>query len=289
LSIHSIERNAAMDKIRKAAWAGQFYASDPVQLKSQIKEYLECSAPSKNIAGPLGLIVPHAGYAYSGQTAAAGYVYLQEKNYKTVVIIAPSHAAFFKGISIYDGTSYETPLGTISVDEKIAKLISEQSELLRLSDDGHKSTDDRPEHALEVQLPFLQTVLKDFNIVPIVFHDYSIKNCQTLGQAIASVCAKEDTIVVASSDLYHGYSYKECQRKDNMTLESIQKMDAKEFLNGTHSEMYQACGAGPIASLMKVMKEWGANQIDIIAQTNSADVSGQIGDWTVGYASLVAY
>lgn len=278
-----------MEKLRKAAWAGQFYPSDPTQLKAQIKEFLDLLPGPGPKSKPLGLIVPHAGYIYSGPTAAAGFKLLLGNNYNTIVVLAPSHAAYFEGISIYNGDKYETPLGTISVDKQIAELLCQQAPVFRLSNDGHDNTSARPEHSLEVQLPFLQAVLENFKIVPIIFHDFSFKTCQTLGQALGAVCSEKDTLVVASSDLYHGYSYKECQRMDNQTLLAIQKMDAKNFLKGIHKKTYQACGAGPIAALIETMKVWGKDRIDKIAQTNSADVSGQIGDWTVGYASLVVY
>jgi MEMO1 family protein len=157
-----------------------------------------------------------------------------------------------------------------------------------LSEDGHRSRGDRAEHSLEVQLPFLQKTLdRDFKLVAIVFHDYSFKNCRLLGETISNNVEDKKVLIVASSDLYHGYSYAQCRESDDRTLASIESMDAEEFCRGVNSHSYQACGGGPIAALLVAAKKLGAVQAKVIARTCSADVTGVKTGWVVGYASVL--
>jgi len=276
-----------MEKIRKAKWAGQFYTSDPVELRSQIEQFLVLAQPKEIDRNIFGIIAPHAGYVYSGPTAACGYAYL-DKKYDNVFVIAPSHAEFFQGVSVYNGDVYETPLGKLDVNKQLAKKIA-RAENINLADHGHANKGGRDEHSLEVQLPFLQVVLGEFKVVPIVFHEYTIENCEGLAKVIANCCQPNNTLVVASTDLYHGYSYEECARMDDLTIDVIKNGDAKEFLEGNKTGTYQACGAGPVAVLMALQKIWDNSTLELVARTNSSDITGIKGDWTVGYASFVAY
>ena len=274
-------------RIRHPAWAGQFYPRDPEVLRAQIVEYLN-RAPAVEIQGEiLGLVSPHAGYEYSGQTAAAGYKLLEGRDIRTVIVLAPSHAAPIRGVSLFNGDYYETPLGRLPVATELARELAAEAENVHLSGAGHESGGMQPEHSLEVQLPFLQAVLgNDFELLPMVFHDYSWANCRELGEGIARVIEPKKTLIVASSDLYHGYSYEECQRTDARTIEAILAFNPEKFCEGANAQIYQACGAGPIAAMQVATKKWGADHVQLIAQTNSADVTGLTGGWTVGYASL---
>ncbi len=275
-------------KIRRAAWAGQFYPGNPENLKRMIDQYLD-SAPMLDVGGRIiGLVSPHAGYQYSGATAAAGYKQLMDVDFTHVIVIAPSHAELFPGVSIYDGDYYETPLGLIPVDKKLAADIASHGDMLRLSELGHRTSTDRAEHSLEVQLPFLQRVAaNDFKLVPMVFHDYSVAICRQLANAIVESIGDKKVVIVASSDLYHGYSYDECLETDRRTVQGITSMDGEEFCLYANKGIYQACGAGPIAVLLMVGESLGADRAIVVDQTNSADVTGAIGGWTVGYASVL--
>ncbi len=276
-------------KVRKAAWSGQFYPAPSAVLESMIQGFLDKVTVQDNNNKPIGIIAPHAGYAYSGQTAAAAFAYIQEQEYETVVVIAPSHAELIDGVSVFDGDSYSTPLGSIPVNVELAKEICQHGNRLNYTSIGHSKYTKRPEHALEVQLPFLQYLLKDtFSIVPIVFHDYEWQLCSDLGMAIAeSIADVHKTLLVASTDLYHGYSYDECKRVDDMTVHAIQDFDPQVFMQGIHDDIYQACGAGPVAAVQVAAKAMGANKVRIIDQTTSADQTGIRGDWTVGYVSAL--
>jgi AmmeMemoRadiSam system protein B len=275
-------------KIRQDMWAGQFYPASPGTLDEMMSNFLD-SVPVISFDGGLivGLIVPHAGYSYSGQTAAFAYKQIENRTFDKIVILAPSHVDAFKGVSVYDGDRYQTVLGQIPVDVETARALTNRSADIFLSDHGHRTSTGRSEHSLEVQLPFLQKVLSnEFKLVPIVFHDYRHSNCQMLGESLADVLDPNRSLVIASSDLYHGYSYEECQNTDRRTLTSLQAFDPVEFIDGTTSMSYQACGAGPIAALLYYGAKIGAGEVKLLSQTNSADVTGQRGGWTVGYASL---
>lgn len=278
----------AEQKIREAAWAGQFYPANPQTLQKMIGRFLD-EAPLVEYKGEIvGLIVPHAGYEYSGRTAASAYKQICGHGYKTVVIIAPSHGDMFAGASIYDGDYYETPLGKVAVDKEMSAAIARFSPQMRLSDRGHHELEGRAEHSLEVHLPFLQIVLEpEFKLVAIVLHDYSLTNCRILADAIAAASKDQSVLMIASSDLYHGYFYEQCVEIDNRTLTCIESLDPEVFLLGTYEDLYQACGAGPIAAMIMAAQQSGVDEVKLIAKTNSADVTGQKGGWTVGYASLL--
>lgn len=276
-----------MSSVREPKWAGQFYPANSEALRSKIESFLQNS--TKTYAGEkiYGVIVPHAGYDYSGRIAAMAFNLLKERTVETAVILAPSHSQMISGASLYSGDFYQTPLGSIAVNKELGDRLVEASSAIVYSQKGHNNGL-RPEHSLEVQLPFLQSVLKnEFRILPLVVQDYSQENCREIGRAISKTIDPNTTIMVASSDLYHGYAYKECKRRDQATLNSIQSFDPDEFINGANQEIYQACGAGPIAILLYAARELGANDIELLEQSNSSDITGMRGDWTVGYASLV--
>ena len=273
------------DKIRRPAVAGQFYSGDPEVLKREVVKLLE-HADDADVKGQItALICPHAGYPYSGRIAASAYKQIQGQDIDTVVVTAPSHRDVFQGASIYNGGAYQTPLGTIPVDVELACAMAQQDpDIFRLGDDGHKD-----EHSLEVQLPFLQETLKNFRIVPIVLCELSLDLVKRLADAVASAIKGRKLLIVASSDLYHGYSYKECLRSDSKTLSKIEEFDPEGFFEGIQKEDYQACGAGPITTALLTSRKIGADKAQIIARTNSNDVTGQRFGYVVGYGASVIY
>jgi MEMO1 family protein len=275
-------------KIRHAAWEDQFYPGNKTALSRMIDEYLAGApdlGPGKDI---IGFAVPHAGYVYSGPTAAAAYRQVSGRAYNTVIVIAPSHAERISGISVYDGDYYETVFGQVAIDKELAVRLTQKDKTIYLSEDGHRTSGDRAEHALEVQLPFLQkTLAHGWQLVPMVFHDYSYENCRLLGEAIAECVQDKNVLIVASSDLYHGYSYSECLETDDRTLKSVESMDVEEFCRGVDNQSYQACGAGPIAALLVAGSRLGASRAKVIARTTSGDVTGVKHGWIVGYASVM--
>ena len=273
--------------VRYAAWSGQFYPASAELLNQEILSFLDM-APTEELKGRIvGIISPHAGYTYSGRTAAAAYKHIRGAFYKTVVVFAPSHSALIHGISAYDGDFYESPLGRIPVDKVRLRRLVDVEDIIHFGNEGHDPNADRAEHSLEVQLPMLQTVIDNFELVPLVFHDYSWENCRKLGEAVAAVFDPKETLIVASTDLYHGRSQQECEASDKATLNGIENDDALDFCFGAASEKYMACGAGPVAALKVVGEKWNLHAPRVIAQTNSAKITGAASGYVVGYAAAI--
>ncbi len=264
-----------LKKLRKPAVAGAFYPGDQKDLEKMVDGYLDKAGPPavKNLRG---LISPHAGYPYSGPVAAFGYKLLEGHDFRTVVILAPSHRVAFRGASIPDADGYETPLGKIPISPKAAKLA--KIEPFVLSPASGRGSPHGQEHSLEVQLPFLQRTLKNFSIVPIVFGRV---DPEQVAKALEKII-DERTLIVASSDLTHYLPYDEANRLDKQCCEAIcsGKPDQIEERN--------ACGRGPILALMAIAKDkgWKARLLDY---RNSGDTSGNKRGGVVGYASIAFY
>jgi AmmeMemoRadiSam system protein B len=268
--------------LRQAAVAGTFYPDSPVLLRQMVEELLENANPPKPKGKILGLACPHAGYQYSGFVAAHGYKLLRGLRYEVVVVMAPSHQEHFVGASIFPGRAYETPLGSMESDRELAHALAHASEFANLSWYGHRS-----EHSLEVQLPFLQVVLPGVPIVPIVIGEYDEEFCSGFGKALARCLAGRRALLVASTDLYHGYSYDDCIVTDEATLSRVLDWDIAGLCRGLELGQYQACGGGPLVTAMVALRQLGANRAQVVARSNSADVVGERGGWTVGYAAIV--
>ncbi|OQX85207.1 hypothetical protein B6D60_08255 [candidate division KSB1 bacterium 4484_87] len=278
------KKNMELQNIRKAVVAGTWYPGDPDQLRSEVSYFLE-NAKLSDIDGEIvALISPHAGYAYSGFTAAHSYKQVQGNKYDAVIVLAPSHHEAFHGASVFNLDGYETPLGVVPVNKEIANAIIDYDESFRFTWEGH-----RKEHSLEIQLPFLQTVISDLKIVPIVLWDYSWENCKKLADAITNAVKGKHVLIVASSDLYHGYSYEDCVATDNKTLQQIIELEPEKLLRGFNSEKLMACGAGGIVVAEIVAKNLGADAAKIIFQTNSNDVMHSKGGYVVGYGAVAIY
>jgi AmmeMemoRadiSam system protein B len=274
-----------MDKlnVRPPAVAGMFYPHDNKTLMRQATELLERAKPPK-IKGELkALISPHAGYEYSGLTAAHGYKLLENKDYDVVVIISPSHQEYFKGVSAYPGVAYRTPLGDVSIDLELQKEITEGSDLIKVSADGHGE-----EHAVEVQLPFLQTILEDFKILPLVIGDQSKEICFKLGEVLGKVLKGKNALIVASTDLSHYHPYDVAKQMDKIAIDDVVRFDYEKLFTDLDGRETEACGGGPTAAAMIAAKIMGANKAEILHAVNSGDMTGEKGG-VVGYMSAALY
>lgn len=269
--------------IRLPAVGGMFYPAEPDLLRQEISGFLE-GAGKKSIRGNvLGLIVPHAGYMYSGGTAACGYALLAGAKYKTVVVISPSHRDYFEGIAIYPGTAYRTPLGQIDINQRLREKLVGQSKSIIISDAGH-----RDEHAIEVQLPFLQHVLPEFSLLPLVIGKQSRENCQELGEALGQVLEGEDALLVASTDLSHYYSEAVARQLDAVMIEDVRRFDFEQLMSDLEGGKTEACGGGPTVAMMGAARKLGATQAEILRYSNSGDVTGDRRS-VVGYLCAVLY
>ena len=279
---------AGQQKIRQAAVAGSFYPADPKELTAMIDEMLAHASPPP-VAGPiLAAVAPHAGYPYSGPVAAWTYAALKGHHYSRVVVIAPSHYVAFGFTSVYDGDAYATPLGTIPVDKEFARRLTKMSSTIQLSDQGHTPTSAGGEHAIEVELPWLQTVLGNFELVPIVMGDQSYESSRALGVALEKMIRAEkdsgDTLVLASSDLSHYHPYDEAETIDHKTLKALQAWDYLSMSRNFETRVWEACGGAPIVAVMIYAERMGANKAIVLKYANSGDTTGDHSR-VVGYSA----
>ncbi len=272
-----------MAAIRQPAVAGTFYEGDPKRLTKHVDALLE-EAEAYEVRGQIrGLVSPHAGFVYSGPAAAVGYKALRGQSYDAVLLVGPSHREFFDGVTVYAGEAYRTPLGDVPIHKEIRDALIAQSDLLALSDTGHRS-----EHCLEVQLPFLQRVLGTFSIVPMIIGNQRRDVCLALGDAIAKATGKWNVLLVASSDLSHYHPYDAAVRLDRRVIERVEAFDEEEMMRQLEGERIEACGGGPIVTVMRAAKLLGANRGQSLFYCNSGDITGDKSG-VVGYLSAAFF
>jgi AmmeMemoRadiSam system protein B/AmmeMemoRadiSam system protein A len=257
--------------------AGSFYPADPDTLRNDLKEYLELSDIS-NI--PLkdkifGIIAPHAGYVYSGFVAGKVYRELYRRDYKTAIVISPSHHQYFPYASVFSGDAYVTPLGPVEVDKELVARLTQQNTYVRLSMDGHNWRRGAPEHSLEVQLPFLQYVLPKIKIVPIVMGSQDPQVIHSLSVAIYKTLKEinrtDEVLLIASSDLSHYHSYSSAYEIDSNFVETFERFDYFKLVALLNNREIEACGGGPIAVVMTVSEALGANKPVKLLYATSGD------------------
>jgi len=273
-----------MKEIREPAVAGMFYPDQPDVLSRDVKQYIEKAQKGKVEGEIVAFVSPHAGYMYSGQVAAYAYKLIEGKTFETVVVVVPSHRALFKGASLYDRGGYQTPLGIVPVDVALSKKMMEKRKEIQFIPEAHAE-----EHSLEVQLPFLQVVLKTFKLIPIVMEPYwSWETCQSLATAIAETVKGKNVLLIASSDLSHYHSYQKAVELDKVVLNHIERFDPEGLNRDLGQGRCEACGGGPIISIMLAAKALGANKGKVLKYLNSGDVTGDRSR-VVGYAAGVFY
>lgn len=271
-----------MSKFRKPAAAGLFYHANPKKLTEEINILLSVSQPEVIPEKIFGIISPHAGYIYSGRTAAFAFNLLKNKNYKTVIIISPSHREYFRGISIFNGDGYETPLGKVEIDKQLSEKLISNNKNIFLGEEGHKK-----EHAVEVQIPFLQTVLKDFKIIPIVMGDQSKSFVDRLALKI-SENYEEDILIISSSDLSHYYTKEQADYFDSIIERNITDFNFETLQSNLENKICEACGGGTIVSLMKAAHLLNKKKSLILNRSDSSITSGNTNE-VVGYLSAAIY
>ena len=266
--------------VRDPAVAGMFYPEDPALLRREIAGLLARARSLRSGAALVALVSPHAGYRFSGATAAAAYRLLEGRTVGTVVIVSPSHREYFRGISVFEGAAYRTPLGTLSVNTKLRDELVRGDAYIASSSDGH-----RTEHAIEVQLPFLQATLAAApTILPIVMGDQRREFCEHLGRRLAQVLGGTDSIMIASTDLSHYHSYEDAEALDRDMIRSIESFDEERLMNDLEAERAEACGGGPTVAVLMAARLLGARRVEILDHCNSGDTSGDRRN-VVGYVS----
>jgi MEMO1 family protein len=272
-----------MARVRNAVVAGSFYDSDPEILCREVDFLLNEDKPAKIKGTIRGLVSPHAGYMYSGSVAAAAYRALKGLTYEVVFLVGPSHREYFDGVSIYPGDAYQTPLGEVPIDKEFRSALLRQSPFIQLSEAGHRS-----EHCLEVQLPFLQRVLGDFSMVPMIIGNQTKEYCIGLGNAIAEVARRRNVLLVASTDLSHYHPYDTAVELDQRVINDVEAFDEHELMDRLVNERDEACGGGPIVAVMHASKLLGANRAHVLLYNNSGDITGDKGA-VVGYCSAAFF
>ncbi|MGA3286828.1 MAG: AmmeMemoRadiSam system protein B [Bacteroidota bacterium] len=255
--------------VRAPAVAGMFYERSPAALRKNIDEMLNRVQLPKIEGTVRAVVSPHAGYVYSGFTAAHAYKLLKGRKYDCVIAVGPSHREYFDGISIYSGDAYETPLGKVPINHEVRSELLHGEKNIVASVAGHRS-----EHSLEVQLPFLQRVLEEFSIVPIIMGDQRRQLCEQLSVALARVMANKNVLLVASSDLSHFHAYDEAVLLDKRVIQAVERFNSDVFIDELEKKSFEACGGGPIAVAMKTAQQLGANRVEVLHYCNSGDITG---------------
>jgi len=263
---------------RKAAVSGMFYSSDPVELRSGIEQLIEESGRVPD-ASVTGIVSPHAGYVYSGRTAAAAFA-SSPAAVQTVVVIAPCHRFPVTGASVFAGEGYETPIGVARVNSLIVNSLQRMGF-------GYEPGAHAWEHAEEVQVPFIQVRWPDARIVPIVQGAVSSSFSTRLASAIAeSASLEEGVFVVASSDLSHYHPLETAREMDNRFIEAFLSGRAVEIESLVRRGAAEACGAGPVMTLLDWAAQSGAFEPSLVAYDTSASASGD-SSAVVGYMAGV--
>lgn len=258
--------------VRTPAVAGTFYPENKQELRDQIQAYLN----SAYVQGPMpkAIICPHAGYIYSGPTAAHAYKLIaQGKNQiKRVVLLGPAHRLPFKGIALSEAQQFQTPLGHIPIDLKGIEQLEQLSQV-KVLEEAHAL-----EHSLEVQLPFLQMCLDDFSLVPALVGNAT---AQEVGEVLDTVWGKAETLIVISSDLSHYQDYNSAQARDKKTSQAIKELNLDAI------DYEDACGCNPIKGLLWIAKKYDL-ALDTLDLRNSGDTAGSR-DRVVGYGAYACH
>jgi MEMO1 family protein len=275
--------------IREPAVAGRFYPRERAQLERDVRRHLDAGATSNASAkkdpsaAPLrafGCVVPHAGYMYSGGVAGAVFARLELP--RRFIILCPRHYPQGVPLAILSEGAWRTPLGDAPVDEPLAAAITHACPLLREDAVAHA-----PEHAIEVELPFLQVAAPGFRFVPISLGTDRLPVLEDLGRAVAGVVAaqQEPVLIVASSDMNHYESEDVTRRKDARAIDRILAIDPRGLYDLVRRENISMCGYGPTVTMLAAAKQLGATRPELIEYATSAEVSGDF-ERVVGYAGV---
>lgn len=264
--------------IRKPVVAGQFYPSSAGELRAMIQRMVFEEAPKQNV---IGYYAPHAGYIYSGPVVGATISRIELKD--TFIILGPNHSGMGAPFSIMTEGKWETPLGDVEIDTKLAKTILAGSRYLKEDRLAHLE-----EHSIEVQLPFIQYFKPDFKFVPIILSHANIDTYRNIGKAIASAIKSsgKEVIIVASGDMNHYEPEKITNTKDQQAIDSILKLEVNELLERVRDFNISMCGYGTASCLIFAAKELGANHAELVKHQTSGDVAGDYSS-VVGYAGIL--
>lgn len=272
--------------MRRPAVAGMFYAGAAGELEAQIEWCYEHelgpgAIPRVNSRGPreiVAIVVPHAGYCYSGPVAAHAYKALAEDGvFATAVVLGPNHTGYGCPVSLWTGAGWNTPLGEVEIDEELAQELL--GETIKADETAHMH-----EHSIEVQLPWLQHLYKSVRIVPIAMLAQDIETARAVGEAISR--AGDNTVIIASSDFTHYEPHSLAVERDSTLIEAVVALDEEELYRRCQRLDCTMCGCGPVAAAIVAAKKMKAQRASLLKYATSGDTSGDFSR-VVGYGSIV--
>jgi MEMO1 family protein len=266
--------------IRPPAVAGRFYPDDPERLRAAVDSFLAGGEEKKKVR-VRACLVPHAGYMYSG--SVAGEVYRRIEISARVILVGPRHFPRGAPLAILSEGAWQTPLGTSSIDSRLAENIVHAFPLLREDAVAHAA-----EHSLEVQLPFLQRLVPSFAFVPIVIGPAQWETLEALGHALAGVIGaqREPVLLIASSDMNHYESDDVTRVKDRKAIDQILALDARKLFDTVRHEKISMCGYAATVAVMIAARDLGATEAELVRYATSGDVNGDMQE-VVGYAGMI--
>ena len=279
-------------KIRSAVKAGQFYSDDAQELQETVDLFLAQARAPLSSTAPAAIIVPHAGYIYSGQIAADAYNQARGHKYDLIILMGPNHTiSGFEGISVFAGKGYQTPLGLCEIDKEGTRALISADPQIVFEPRVHEQ-----EHSLEVQIPFIQTLFPDTPLIAAVIGTPRAELCHHFGENIKTLFAEKKILLIASTDLSHYPEYSVAMEMDSQTLSAILTLDETTFLDvmkgpaePVPSLSTLACGKGPILTLLAAVPGWGVREGSLVSKANSGDCLLGDPDRVVGYGAVAFY
>lgn len=269
-----------ISEVRPSPIAGRWYEGNPDRLRAQIDAFLENAVLPELPGEVVALIAPHAGHIYSGRTAGFAFASVAGQERELVAVLSPMHAPYPADLLTTAHRAYATPLGQIPVDREAVDALG-----ALLAHDGMELTavaNDR-EHALEIELPFLQRALRgSFHLLPVMVRSQSPQLCHRLGQALAKVMKKRHGLLIASTDLSHFYPEATANQLDQEMLRRMQRFDPEALFVAEQTGAGFACGVGAVAAVLWAARELGADTVEIVHHSTSGDETGD-------YESVVGY
>lgn len=266
--------------VRKPTVAGQFYSGSEKSLAREVESLIDKNAKKEDA---IGIVSPHAGYIYSGPVA--GSVLSRIKPKSTYIIMGPNHTGMGEQFSLSADESWKTPLGEVKIDKTLANQIMKSSKYIKEDDLAHVH-----EHSIEVQIPFLQVLQKDFKIVPIVISYADLGVYREIGKELArsvkEVKSEKDVTIIASSDMTHYEPQGTAKKKDSKAIEAILELDEAKLVDCIDRFDISMCGFAPVAIMLVAAKELGAKKAELVKYQTSGDTSGDYSS-VVGYAGVL--
>ena len=272
--------------VRPSPIAGTWYPGNPQTLSRRLAQYLQQADAEPPSGKVWGVVAPHAGYRYSGGVAAHAFKCLRERQIDLVVVISPHHQFHPAPLLTTGYEAYETPLGILTVAQSAVKVLDRR--LQQLLGFGLTPLTDDVEHALEIELPFLQHTLGAFELLPVMIRDQRWQVAKALGQALAETLANRQVLFVASSDLSHFYPQEDACKLDNVVLERLVAFDPQGVVAAEAEGVGIACGRAAIAAIMWAAKRLGANRASVLKHATSGEITGDYGS-VVGYGAAVIW